>query len=71
MTTKPSTLQVAVDRLLGDTLDDFVRNRRDDGTSWRWISVDLYEATGIRVSHETLRSWYPSDVGRATVKDVA
>lgn len=44
---------------LGSSLEDFVRTRRNDGTSWRRITLELRDRTGIDVTHETLRSWYP------------
>lgn len=47
------------DHLLDEGLDEFVTNRRTSGRSWRLIARDLLEATGVDVTYETLRSWYP------------
>lgn len=57
-------LKSALEKLLGedDTLEAFVRTRRAEGTSWRQISVDLHNATGVLVTHESLRAWFPDDV---------
>lgn len=51
--------QQLVDLKLDGTLNDFVALRRGAGRSWRLISRDIYEQTGIDVTNETLRSWYP------------
>lgn len=47
-----------VDLKLDGGLPDFVTSRRAQGRSWRLISRDLYEATGIDVTYETLRGWF-------------
>lgn len=46
------------DTLLAGRLDDFVAARRQQGISWRLISRELYDATQLDITHETLRSWY-------------
>lgn len=46
------------DTLLEGSLDEFVAARREQGKSWRIISRELYAATKLDVTHETLRSWY-------------
>lgn len=53
-----STLRQALDRLLDGGLDGFVTARRAEGVSWRRISVELFEETGVDVTHESLRAWY-------------
>ena len=46
---------------LGDAgpLSAFVAVRRNNGRSWRRIAANLHEQTGIDVTSETLRSWFP------------
>lgn len=44
---------------LGEDLDDFVRNARIGGASWRAIAVSLQGGTGVTVTPETIRSWFP------------
>lgn len=34
-----------------------VLEREDTGQSWREIAFWLFDVTGIRVSHESVRSW--------------
>lgn len=41
------------------TADALVEQRRAEGISWRKIATEIYDLTGIDVTHETLRSWYP------------
>lgn len=38
-----------------------VRTRRAKGVGWREIARDVSERTGVNISHETLRQWYPED----------
>lgn len=57
-----TSLKSALEGLLGEqSLETFVRSRRIGGTSWRKVSVELYDATGVDVAHETLRAWYPDE----------
>ena len=44
---------------LGSSLRRFVRDRRARGKSWRQISMDLYRTTGMDITHEGLRRWFP------------
>lgn len=46
--------------LLDESLEEFVRSRRDH-TSWRRIAKELHDATDgeIDVTQEILRRWYP------------
>ena len=59
-----TTLHAAADRLLGDAgpLEELVADRRNHGVSWRKIAAELRDLTGIDVTHETLRSWFPETV---------
>lgn len=45
--------------ILGRPVDDWIRERRATGRSWRLIARDLYEATNgqIDLTHETVRGW--------------
>lgn len=52
-----------LDHLIPEGLDVFVADRRARGRSWRRIEKDIYEATGIEVTYETIRSWYPDSNG--------
>lgn len=54
----PTPTQLAANHLLDGKLDEFVESRRADGRSWRLIARDLHEATGLDVTHETLRIWF-------------
>lgn len=49
--------------LLGRPLDEWVRERRAAGSSWRLISMELWDATNheVVVTYETLRSWFPDE----------
>lgn len=40
------------------SLDAFVSERRQQGTSWEWIARDIYAATDLAISGEALRRWY-------------
>lgn len=53
-----------VEIVLGRSLEEFVRSRRPE-RSWRLIVSDLYEATGVEVTYETLRAWYPDETETA------
>jgi hypothetical protein len=52
---------------LGRPLDQFVRVRLAEGIGWRRIADELHTASGVRVSHEALRTWYgePASAGAA------
>lgn len=50
--------QQLADLRLGGNLERFVSTRRDKAVSWRTIAAELHDATGLRLSHEALRSWY-------------
>lgn len=59
----PSATQQLAEIKLGSSLEDFVieRRHRQPPLSWRKISLELRDVTGIDVTHETLRSWFPED----------
>lgn len=61
-TAESSSLRRVAEELLGGPgeLADFVAVRRAVGRSWRLISRDLYEATKVDVTYETLRRWFPA-----------
>ena len=50
--------QLIAERMAGD-LESYIAKKRADGRSWRRISLDIYEATGVEVTAETLRRWVP------------
>lgn len=66
-TTATPTRRLA-DLLLGDAgpLEAFVKERRAQkpSMSWRLIARDLLEATGIDLTGETLRGWFPDEQKR-------
>jgi hypothetical protein len=53
------TYQLIEERLDG-TLEEFVRTRRPltPPASWRQIAAEIKDATGVTVSHESLRAWF-------------
>lgn len=55
--TQPSTLYQLIEERLDGTLADFVAARWP-GRGWRKIAAEIEEATGIEVSHATLRLWF-------------
>lgn len=55
------TLQRLADHKLNGKLEDFVRTRRADGRSWRLIARDIWQATDVDVTYETLRGWFPDE----------
>lgn len=42
----------------GETLAGWLKAHRDDGMSWRWISIELARITGVTVTDVTLAEWY-------------
>jgi hypothetical protein len=57
----PSATQQLAEIKLGSSLEEFVTSRRQRDVSWRKISLELRDATGVDVTHETLRSWFPGE----------
>lgn len=49
-----------------DGLDRFVCDRRAGGKSWRTISNEIRDSTGIDIAYETLRSWYADESDKAS-----
>lgn len=56
--------QRLADHLLGGNLDEYVAKRRAKGDSWRRISLDLRDDTGVEVTSEAVRGWYGADMAR-------
>ncbi|MCA1842315.1 MAG: hypothetical protein LC792_03820 [Actinobacteria bacterium] len=52
-----------LDHLIPEGIDVFVADRRARARSWRRIAQDILEVTGVDVSFETIRSWYPDANG--------
>ncbi len=48
----------------GQTLPLFVNSRRRRGIGLRRVAEDIYETTNVRVSHATLRNWFPAQPSR-------
>lgn len=57
MVTSMTPLQTLLDIKVGG-LDEYVDTRRTEGKSWRVISNDLRDDTGIDITYETLRGWF-------------
>lgn len=59
----PSPTYRLAEVLLGEPLDQWVKQLRRDGASWRLIAMELWRATNheVVVSFETLRTWFPDD----------
>lgn len=55
---RASQLYRLVEGRLDGTLPDYVQKALSSSMSWRTMAADLHERTGIKVSHETLRSWF-------------
>jgi hypothetical protein len=50
-----------VDTKLGGNLDGLVAGLRLGGWGWRKIAVEVTKRSGVDVSHETLRNWFPAE----------
>ena len=46
---------------LDQDLSDYVLAMRADGKDWRTIAAAITEATGVSVSHETVRAWFADE----------
>lgn len=55
---RPSPTYRLLDHLIAEGVDVFVAERRARRRSWRRIAQDLYEATGVDITYETVRSWF-------------
>lgn len=47
-----------VDLALDGNLDSIVADRRAAGLSWQAISDEVHDATGVRITGESLRQWF-------------
>lgn len=56
-----------LDLKLEGGLEEFVTFRRKLGVSWRNIARQIHDATGVAVTHETIRAWFPDDAAEASV----
>jgi intein-encoded DNA endonuclease-like protein len=54
-----SDTQRLADVLLDGRLEEFVREKRKAGRSWRLIALDLRDAVGVDLTYQTLCNWYP------------
>lgn len=63
-----SATQRLADRILGQTVEHWVDQRRAEGRAWPKVARDLYEATDgeIDVTGETLRRWAGETVPAAS-----
>lgn len=43
----------------GYPFDDWVADRREEGTKWRQIEREIRDLVGLDLSHVTLMAWYP------------
>ena len=51
--------QLADERLGGaGATEKWIADRRSRGMSWRKITRELLETTGVDVTHETMRAWF-------------
>ena len=64
-TEQASRLQQLVELRLGGSLESFVVARLAE-KGWRAVAVDVERATGVTVSHQTLRNWFASRVEVST-----
>lgn len=53
----PTPLEQLVEQRLGESLQEFVRQRRQPCKSWRQIAAEVSNLTGVSVTHETVRRW--------------
>lgn len=59
-------LRAAIQAKLGHDLHTYVGGLRSAGRSWREISQDISQRTGIDVSHEALRLWFRENREKAS-----
>lgn len=58
---QPTPTYRLIEERLDGTLADFVRRRRPRQLSWRELAAEIEETTGIKVSNESLRTWFADD----------
>lgn len=59
-----SSKRLLIEDRLGRPLAEFVAERHRPyvhGSGWRRIAADVLDATGVGVSHETLRAWFEAE----------
>lgn len=63
--TQPTALYQLIETRLGETLADWVAERRRPDlrppASWRRLAFELSTVTGVEVTNETLRVWFGAD----------
>lgn len=60
-----SPLHDLIQTRLGRDLSTYVGTRRKRGHTWREIASDLTSVTGVKVTYESLRRWYPDEAKSA------
>ena len=55
-----------IDLKMSGTLAHTVASGRRGGLSWRRLSLEIRDRTGIDVTHETLRGWFADLDDRAS-----
>jgi hypothetical protein len=60
MSQQPTPLYLLIEERLGEPLADWIAARRP-GKSWRLISREIWEVTGVDVSFEAIRIWAGAD----------
>lgn len=59
MSNPPTRTYLLLEERIGEPLNGYVRNLRTEGKSWNAVALALYDATGIPVTSQTLRNWFP------------
>lgn len=60
MTTFQHYLEITLDKNApGTVLAEHVAAKRSEGQTWQQIADSLHDLTGVSVSRETLRHWFP------------
>ena len=57
LTDRATVIDAMSRQITGEGVVDRVLRLADEGKSWRLIALDLYDLTGVRVTHETVRGW--------------
>jgi len=57
----PTPLRRLADTLLEEPVEQWIQRNRDEGKSWRRISLELRDVAQIDVAPSTLISWAESD----------
>lgn len=56
--TQPTTLYLLIEERLRVPLSHFVATRRP-AMAWRRIAMEIWQRTGVDVTYEALRQWFP------------